>query len=554
MFTVNLIVADDVLSQTGMTQQQLDNVISGIEQAASLWSRYIDGNNAVIDIALDFADLAGSTLAEAGSSFFSQNGAPFQSEVITELNGQAGFLANDGTFTVDLPNILNDNFHFSDSLDFVENPGAPGQIDFLTLAAHELGHVLGFLGLAFEGFVENNQFIGANAVAANGGQPVQLADGVHTDGGDLLSPSISSNTREPLNEVLIAILQDIGVPIAQATDGADTLYGFNQNDDALNGEGGNDSLIGLSGDDTLFGLSGNDLLEGGEGADVINGGDGVDTASYLGSNEGITVFTNGRVGRDGDAQGDELLDVENIIGSDFGDQIILNTSTSENSTVNAGDGDDRIRSRDGGIDNLFGEDGDDNLFAGTSSGVLDGGNGEDKLFGGSGDNILIGGDDNSRDRLFGAGGNDELSGGGGNDSLRGNTGDDILNGGAGNDNLQGGNQNDTLNGGQDTDVLDGGSGNDTLNGGLGNDRLTGGLGNDLFVFEVGSGIDRIIDFNLGAGDSIDLSDFGLADFGTVIDIAIQAGDDVRINFESGETLVLNDTLIESLDASDFILI
>ena len=554
MFTVNLIVADDVLSQTGMTQQQLDNVISGIEQAASLWSRYIDGNNAVIDIALDFADLAGSTLAEAGSSFFSQNGAPFQSEVITELNGQAGFLANDGTFTVDLPNILNDNFHFSDSLDFVENPGAPGQIDFLTLAAHELGHVLGFLGLAFEGFVENNQFIGANAVAANGGQPVQLADGVHTDGGDLLSPSISSNTREPLNEVLIAILQDIGVPIAQATDGADTLYGFNQNDDALNGEGGNDSLIGLSGDDTLFGLSGNDLLEGGEGADVINGGDGVDTASYLGSNEGITVFTNGRVGRDGDAQGDELVDVENIIGSDFDDQIILNTSTSENSTVNAGDGDDRIRSRDGGIDNLFGEDGDDNLFAGTSSGVLDGGNGEDKLFGGSGDNILIGGDDNSRDRLFGAGGNDELSGGGGNDSLRGNTGDDILNGGAGNDNLQGGNQNDTLNGGQDTDVLDGGSGNDTLNGGLGNDRLTGGLGNDLFVFEVGSGIDRIIDFNLGAGDSIDLSDFGLADFGTVIDIAIQAGDDVRINFESGETLVLNDTLIESLDASDFILI
>ena len=226
MFSINFIIADDVLETTGLTQQQLDAVIAGVEQAAELWSRYIDGNNAVIDIALDFADLSGSTLAQAGSSFFSSNNGPFESEVITELNGGAGVFAQDGTFTVDLPSVLNDRFYYSDSLDFIENPGAQGQIDFLTLAAHELGHVLGYLGLSFEGFVENNQFVGVNAVAANGGNPVDLADGVHTAGGDLLSPSISSNLREPLTPVLIAILKDIGITLVEATSQADTLYGL----------------------------------------------------------------------------------------------------------------------------------------------------------------------------------------------------------------------------------------------------------------------------------------------------------------------------------------
>lgn len=137
----------------------------------------------------------------------------------------------------------------------------------MTLAAHELGHILGFLSLSFEGFVVNNEFIGANAVAANGGNPVPLADAVHTDTDDLLSTSISSNTREPLNSVLIAMLQDIGVPIAQATNSADVLFGFNQSDDTLNGAGGNDTLFGLSGDDIILGLEGTDKLFGGVGYD-----------------------------------------------------------------------------------------------------------------------------------------------------------------------------------------------------------------------------------------------------------------------------------------------
>lgn len=456
MFTLNFIIADDILETTGLTQQQLDQVVSGIEQAAELWSRYIDGNNAVIDIALDFADLSGSTLAQAGSSFFSRNNGPFQSEVITELNGGQGAFGQDGTFTIDLPSILNDRFHYSDSLDFVENPGAPGQIDFLTLAAHELGHVLGFLGLSFEGFVENNQFIGANAVAANGGNPVDLADGVHTDGGDLLSPSISGNVREPLTPVLVAILKDIGISLVEASAGADILYGFNQHNDTLNGEGGNDELFGLTGNDTLNGGAGNDILNGGLGSDIINGGSGndtidgglssndilngdagddlifggagndtidggsgIDTVDYSGFGGNVTVNlnSNGNPQTAGGGGVDVITNVENIIGGDFADRL---TGRGDDTQINGGAGGDTIFGL-GGDDMLFGEGANDFIQGGNGDDFIDGGANQDQLNGGDGNDIILGGDGNDLDRLTGASGDDVLAGGGGRDILRGDS-------------------------------------------------------------------------------------------------------------------------------------
>ena len=340
---------------------------------------------------------------------------------------------------------------------------------------------------------------------------------------------------------------------AYGNDGHDILIG-NEAGNILGGRGGNDALFGGAGNDILFGGTGNDVLFGGSGADELFGGTGSDTADYSGSTAGITVFTSGRSGRNGDAQGDKLDSIENITGSDQQDQIILNADTAVNNTVNAGDGDDRIRDRDGGTNILNGENGDDNIFGGVNDDIINGGNDEDNLFGGAGDDIINGGDDNARDTLFGSSGDDLLNGGGGNDALRGNTGNDILNGGDGTDNLQGGNQNDILNGGSGVDTLDGGSGNDILNGGTGNDRLIGGGSNDIFIFEDGSGIDRITDFNFGSGDQIDLSDFGLADFNAVISLAVQVGDDVRIQIDGDDRLILEDIILESLDASDFILV
>ena len=61
--------------------------------------------------------------------------------------------------------------------------------------------------------------------------------------------------------------------------------------------------------------------EGGRGGDMIAGGAGTDTVSYATSAEGITVNLSTGVGAAGDAAGDALLDVENVIGSAHNDVI-----------------------------------------------------------------------------------------------------------------------------------------------------------------------------------------------------------------------------------------
>ena len=350
-------------------------------------------------------------------------------------------------------------------------------------------------------------------------------------------------------------------------DGADTIDGGDDEDtvsyeesdaavtvmlDGSDVSGGHAEGDTLSNIENVIGSVHDDLFGGTVGANTFDGGDGVDTVTYADSAEGITVFTSGRGGRAG-AEGDRLNNIENITGSSQQDQIVLNSGSAVDNVVNAGDGDDRIRERDGGTNILNGEDGDDNLFGGSGNDTLNGGNDSDNLFGGQGNDTLNGGDDAARDALFGSSGDDILNGGGGNDALRGNTGMDTLNGGDGTDNLQGGNQNDILNGDAGVDTLDGGSGNDILNGGTGNDRLTGGGSNDIFIFEDGSGIDRITDFNFGSGDRIDLTDFNLADFDAVMALATEVNGDVRIQLDGDDRLILEDTTLASLDADDFIL-
>ena len=64
--------------------------------------------------------------------------------------------------------------------------------------------------------------------------------------------------------------------------------------------------------------------------------------------------------------------------------------------------------------------------------------------------------------------------------------------------------NDTLVGGEGADILSGGTGNDLLFGANGFDTLIGGTGRDVFIFNGQSGMDKILDFELGV-DQIDVS-------------------------------------------------
>jgi Ca2+-binding RTX toxin-like protein len=282
--------------------------------------------------------------------------------------------------------------------------------------------------------------------------------------------------------------------------------------------GGADRLTGAATANRLDGGAGNDVLAGFGGADTLVGGAGVDVADYSGSSAGVTVSLSTGRGVGGDAQGDILSGVENLIGSRFDD----------------------VLTGDAGNNTLWGAAGNDRLFGGAGDDVLSGGLDADIVSGGAGDDTYD--IDDVGDRVF-------ESADGGIDLIRSTVsigtlaanveratlvGTDNLNLG-GNElaNTLGGNGgNNMLSGGLGNDGLYGLAGNDSLEGGAGNDRLTGGLGADSFVFRQaslsGSGIDRI-------------ADFGADDF-------------IRFDVTSGPTGVLNaDAFVvgpKALDAND----
>ncbi len=150
-----------------------------------------------------------------------------------------------------------------------------------------------------------------------------------------------------------------------------------------------------------------------------------------------------------------------------------------------------------GNDIFFGDEDNDTLIGGSGNDTLRGGQGNDSIIAGSGRNILLG--ETGNDTLISGIGNNILFGGDGDDSLIGNIGNDIWFAEAGNDILSGGSGNNILSGGSGDDSVFGSDGNDTLFGNEGNNTLTGGAGADVFAigFAVGTGVDRITDFELG---------------------------------------------------------
>ncbi|MGL4960309.1 MAG: calcium-binding protein [Inquilinus sp.] len=143
--------------------------------------------------------------------------------------------------------------------------------------------------------------------------------------------------------------------------GADTMTGSQQHDTLL-GLGGDDVLSGLGGNDSLLGGDGNDVLRGGAGADTLDGGAGTDTASYYTSSIGIAVDLSTGKGSGGEAQGDILIGIENVSGSQT----------------------------------------DDSIIGTTGANVLQGWNGNDILLGGRGADTLTGGAGADRFQYFGA--------------------------------------------------------------------------------------------------------------------------------------------------------
>ena len=232
--------------------------------------------------------------------------------------------------------------------------------------------------------------------------------GTITDGSDTISFSeIENLTLTDQADVVDATADSVGANI-DAGGGNDTVTGGSGADTLISGDG-QDWLSGGSGDDSLVGNSTDDfsILDGGAGADTLDGSAGMyDVAQYYNSTDGVDVdLTDGTAESGGDAQGDTLIGIEQVDGSNTGDDTIVG----DNSLY-------QIKGW-GGNDSLTGGSNDNEIHGGAGSDTVDGGGGDDTLSGGTGDDSITGGTGNDTFQYTPGDGHDTIS-----DFNAGNTG------------------------------------------------------------------------------------------------------------------------------------
>lgn len=316
------------------------------------------------------------------------------------------------------------------------------------------------------------------------------AGGVDTVSYSLATSAVSVN---------ISAASVLGIAANASIGGAgnDTLSAFEN----ITGSAFNDVLIGDAGDNVINGGDGDDLLIGGAGADTLTGGNGIDTVSYVSALSGIAVTING-LGTLGDANGDTLSGIENLIGSDFNDVI---TGDGSNNVIDGGFGNDTI-SGGAGVDTIT-------YLTAASAVTVNLGNAGINATGGAGSDTLT-----NFENIIGSNFNDTLTGDGSANIIEGGLGDDVLNGAAGIDTVSyenasssvsvnisglvvsavaanasvGAAGNDTLSnfenitGSAFNDILIGDAGSNVINGGAGDDILIGGAGADTIIGGVGT--------------------------------------------------------------------
>lgn len=317
-----------------------------------------------------------------------------------------------------------------------------------------------------------------------------------------------------------------GVEGLIGSDYIDRLYGDAEMN-ILQGGLGDDLLFGGDGDDHIQGQSGDDTLAGGAGGDSLAGGEGADTVDYFDSGEAVSVDLDVGTGSGGDAEGDTLTSIENVIGSEFADVLI-------------GDAADNRLEGGRDADTLIGGEGDDTLIGGRGADILQGGDGIDKAdYSLSVEGVTInmvvaaaGGGDAEGDTFSDI---EIVQGSYHDDVIIGDASDNIIRGGLGADSLDGGAGFDTLDYSQEAegiaidigtgtgsagaatgdqitdfehitgtnwdDTITGSDADETFDGGSGTDVLAGAAGNDTYLFGFGSGADTV--FETGAGTDLD---------------------------------------------------
>lgn len=447
----------------------------------------------------------------------------------------------------------------------------------------------------------------AYTIAGSGANPADLADFSGVLSGTLtftagqtsktITVTVRGDATAESDEAFTVTLSSPSAGLSLAAAVASATIADDDTPTLISGSAVNDVLDGTSAPNRMLGLDGDDTAKGSAAADILDGGTGLDTADYSASAAAVTVNLATNVNSGGDAQGDTLFFIENVIGSAFADKL-------------TGDGLANILSGGAGNDALSGGDGDDSFYAGAGSDKVDGGLGaldavhyEDSLAA-----VILNlargrssGGDAQGDMLtnvevaYGSAFNDTITGNASANLLYGNNGDDTLSGGLGADMLDGGaglrdtvsyaasklavtvslagnantggdaegdtlvaieqvigsKFNDSLGGESGSNLLRGERGNDILNGGEGDDTLFGGFGSDTFLFDTAAfGQDTIADFANGS-DKLDfrtpgltLADFSLTQDGTATVLTLVS--------DVAHKVTLLNFIAVNLDATDFL--
>jgi Ca2+-binding RTX toxin-like protein len=174
---------------------------------------------------------------------------------------------------------------------------------------------------------------------------------------------------------------------------------------------------------------------GGAGADLLTGVGRGDGAWYLTSTGGVQINLLDGTVAGGDAQGDVLINIDNLMGSAFNDTL---TGNAYSNKLEGGAGNDII----------YGGEGDDFIYGDTVTDIgafgptAISGVQADTLYGGNGNDTMRSADNDTGSVLYGEAGNDNITvsagiayGGDGNDTLTGTGYGYELQGGAGFDTL-----------------------------------------------------------------------------------------------------------------------
>ncbi|WP_346915480.1 calcium-binding protein, partial [uncultured Roseibium sp.] len=280
-----------------------------------------------------------------------------------------------------------------------------------------------------------------------------------------------------------ATLQSLYLSGAQ-TSGDDTINGFDNVADTIDGGAGNDTIKGYSGEDTITGGLGNDQIDGGYGNDTYH-------YDLSDGNDTITEDSNS-------GSADTI-----VLGSGIAaNEVTISRGTSDTNDVT-------LHFSDGGSILL-----NDEFRNGTDFGV------EEIHFS---DSTVW-----TRATLQSL----YLSG-------AQTSGDDTINGF---DNVA-----DTIDGGAGNDTIKGYSGEDTITGGLGNDQIDGGYGNDTYHYDLGDGNDTITeDSNSGSADTIVLGS-GIAANEVTVSRSTSDTNDVTLHFSDGGSIQLYDEFRNGTD-------